>query len=255
MGILNLTPDSFSDGGRWKGPNAVKHALAMLDEGADIIDIGGESTRPGAAQVSADMEIARVMPVVAGLRSRTDAPISIDTMKPEVAQAAMIAGANIWNDVAGLTAPGALEKAAGMKAPVILMHMQGDPRTMQAAPSYSDVVAEVIAYLKERVAAARKAGVENIIVDPGIGFGKKLEHNLALLAATDRIAEEVKAPVLVGASRKSFIGKIDGSDASDRLGGSIAAALAAAQLGASFVRVHDVQETAQAIRVWRAMQG
>ncbi|MGD9966688.1 MAG: dihydropteroate synthase [Hyphomonadaceae bacterium] len=257
MGVLNVTPDSFSDGGVHGGA-AAPHALAMLEAGADLIDIGGESTRPGAANVDAGEEIARVVPVIAALRAATRAPISIDTMKPEVARAAVQAGANLWNDVAALTSPGALDTAAAMQRPVILMHMQGEPRTMQNDPRYEDVVAEVIAFLRARVAAAEAKGVEDIWVDPGIGFGKTLEHNLALLRHVARIAAETGRPVAVGASRKRFIAAIDerAKDAGkDRLGGSIAAALLAAQSGAAMVRVHDVAETVQALKVWRATQG
>lgn len=256
MGVLNMTPDSFSDGGKWAGAGAVAHALAMLKAGADIIDVGGESTRPGAAPVDAEAEIARVAPIVRALREATDAPIAIDTMKPDVARAAFEAGATIWNDVFALQAPGAVEIAAALKAPVILMHMQGEPRTMQADPRYGDVVAEVIAFLRERAALAEAAGVRDIWVDPGIGFGKTLAHNLALLNATARIHGETGKPVLIGASRKSFISKLDpGSDAgAGRIGGSVAAALLAAQNGAGMLRVHDVAETVQALKVWKATQ-
>ncbi|MDX2277203.1 MAG: dihydropteroate synthase [Hyphomonadaceae bacterium] len=252
MGILNVTPDSFSDGGKWDGASA-PHALAMLEAGADIIDIGGESTRPGAAPVDEREEIARVIPVLASLRAATKAPVSIDTMKPAVAVEAANMGANLWNDVTALRAPGALETAAALHAPVILMHMQGEPRTMQAAPHYEDVVGEVIAFLKERVAAAEARGLTRIWVDPGIGFGKTLEHNLALLRAIARIRAETGKPVVIGASRKSFISKLDpGADAAHRLGGSVAAALLAAQAGADMLRVHDVAETVQALKVWKA---
>jgi dihydropteroate synthase len=257
MGVLNLTPDSFSDGGKWARDGAIAHAVAMLQAGADLIDVGGESTRPGAAPVSEQDEIARVVPIVAALRAATDAPVSVDTMKPVVAQAAMAAGATVWNDVAALQAPGALAMAASLGRPVVLMHMQGEPRTMQANPHYEDVVRDVIAFLRARVAAAEAAGAVDIWVDPGIGFGKTLAHNLALLNATQRIADEVGKPVLVGASRKSFIAKIDpGADAATgRIGGSVAAALLAAQKGASMLRVHDVAETVQALKVWRALDG
>ena len=256
MGVLNVTPDSFSDGGKWEGA-AAPHALAMLEAGADIIDIGGESTRPGAEQVEAGEEIARIVPVIAALRSATKAPISVDTMKPAVAQAAANVGANIWNDVGALSAPGALETAAAMHAPVILMHMQGEPRTMQIEPRYDDVVAEVIAFLRARIAVAEARGLTKIWVDPGIGFGKTLAHNLALLKAVARIGAETGRPVVMGASRKSFIAKLDpGADAgSGRLGGSLAAALLAAQQGAAMLRVHDVAETVQALKVWRAVHG
>lgn len=256
MGVLNVTPDSFSDGGEAEGA-AAPRALAMLEAGADVIDIGGESTRPGAAPVDAAEEIARIAPVIAALRAATKAPISIDTMKPAVAKAAVDVGASIWNDVFALRWPGALDTAASLNRPVILMHMQGEPRTMQQAPQYADVVADVIAFLQARVAAAQAKGVSDIWVDPGIGFGKTLEHNLALLRSIARLRDEVGKPVLVGASRKSFIGKIDAAaaDASKgRLGGSISVALLAAQGGAAMVRVHDVAETVQALKVWRAIK-
>jgi len=258
MGVLNLTPDSFSDGGRWADGGATTHGLAMLDAGADLVDVGGESTRPGAEPVDEREEIARVVPVIAAMRAATRAPISIDTMKPSVAMAALSAGASIWNDVAALTAPGALETAAALHRPVILMHMQGEPRTMQQAPRYDDVVAEVVAFLRARVAAAADKGVADIWVDPGIGFGKSLEHNLALLNAIGRIGAETGRPVVVGASRKRFIAAIDegAKDAgAGRLGGSVAAALIAARNGAAMVRVHDVRETVQALKVWRAAHG
>jgi dihydropteroate synthase len=257
MGILNVTPNSFSDGGQWSGEVATARARAMLAAGADIIDVGGESTRPGAEPVGADEEIARIAPVIRALRSVTDAPISVDTMKPEVARAAMEAGATMWNDVLALQTPGALEEAARLRRPVVLMHMQGEPRTMQNAPSYGDVVTEVIAFLRERVAAAEAAGLGEIWVDPGIGFGKTLEHNLALLRNIARIRAETGKPILIGASRKRFIQAIDALavDAGrDRLGGSVAVAIWAARAGADIVRVHDVAETVQALKVWRAVE-
>lgn len=257
MGVLNVTPNSFSDGGRWIEDASTPHALEMLEAGADIIDVGGESTRPGANPVEEGEEIARVAPVIAALRAATKVPISIDTMKPAVARAAFAAGATIWNDVMALRAPGALDTAAAAHVPVVLMHMQGEPRTMQDNPRYDDVVGEVIAFLRARVAAAEAKGVRDIWIDPGIGFGKTLEHNLALIEATARIQHEVGRPVVVGASRKRFIAAIDprATDAGrDRLGGSVAAALFAAQHGAAVVRVHDVAETVQAIKVWRALE-
>jgi dihydropteroate synthase len=257
MGVLNFTPDSFSDGGAHAAA-AAPHALAMLEAGADITDVGGESTRPGAAPLDEGEEIARVVPVIAALRAATSAPISIDTMKPSVARAAMSAGASIWNDVAALQSPGALETAAALHRPVVLMHMLGEPRTMQDDPRYDDVVAEVIAFLRARAAAAEAKGVEDIWVDPGIGFGKTLEHNLALLNNVERITVETGRPVVIGASRKRFIAAIDQrakNAGRDRLGGSVAAALIAAQKGAAMVRVHDVAETVQALKVWRAMKG
>lgn len=252
MGVLNLTPDSFSDGGRWGGQAAVTRALEMIAAGADLIDVGGESTRPGAQPVDERSEIERVAPTIRAIRAKTDAPISIDTMKPAVALAAFAAGATIWNDVLALRAPGALETAVALKAPVILMHMKGEPRTMQADPVYADVVAEVTDFLAARVREAEQRGLTEIWVDPGIGFGKTLAHNLALLRAAEEMRAKIGRPVLIGASRKSFIGKIDASDAAGRLGGSVAAALLAAQHGADMVRAHDVAETAQALRVWRA---
>lgn len=253
MGVLNITPDSFSDGG---ADDHVARALAMVDSGADIIDIGGESTRPGAAPVSEADEIARVSPIISALREASDAALSIDTMKPSVARAAIGAGVAIWNDVSALKAPGALDVAVALRAPVILMHMQGEPRTMQQDPRYDDVVADVIGFLRARIAAATRAGIRDIWVDPGIGFGKTLDHNLALLANVARIGAETGKRVVIGASRKRFIQAIDerATDAGrDRLGGSIAAALIAAQNGAAMVRVHDVAETVQALKVWRAI--
>ena len=255
MGVLNVTPDSFSDGGADEGA-AAPRALEMIEAGADIIDVGGESTRPGAAPVDEREEIARIVPVIAALRAATKAPISIDTMKPGVAMAALAAGATIWNDVAALQAPGALETAATLHRPVILMHMKGEPRTMQDDPRYDDVVSEVIDFLRARVATAVDKGVSDIWVDPGIGFGKTLEHNLALLRNVRRIRDETGRPVVIGASRKRFIRAIDeraGDASKDRLGGSVAAALLAAQNGAAMVRVHDVAQTVQALKVWRAL--
>ncbi len=254
MGVLNMTPDSFSDGGL-NDVAAAPRALAMLDAGADIIDVGGESTRPGAAPVDEREEMMRVVPVIAALRAATRAPISIDTMKPSVAREAINAGATMWNDVNALRSPGAIETAASLHRPVVIMHMQGEPKTMQSDPRYDDVVAEVIAFLQARVRDAEAKGVTDIWVDPGIGFGKTLEHNLQLLRSVARIGEETRKPVLIGASRKRFINAIDerAKDAGrDRLGGSIAAALIAAQNNAAMVRVHDVADTVQALKVWRA---
>lgn len=255
MGVLNVTPDSFSDGGKWTGARAVEQGLAMAEAGADVIDVGGESTRPGAAPVDERAEIERVVPVIQGLRAKTDAPISIDTMKPAVALAACAAGASMWNDVLALRAPGALETAGQIGAPVILMHMRGEPRTMQDAPHYEDVVAEVISFLRARAEAAQRAGAPAVWVDPGLGFGKNLEHNLALLRAIPEIKRATGLPVLIGASRKSMIQRIEGviSDADARIGGSIALALHAALAGADMVRVHDVRESVQALKVWRAV--
>ena len=259
MGIVNVTPDSFSDGGlHADADTAIAHGLRLMAEGADIVDVGGESTRPGAKPVDAAEELRRVLPVVAAL-ARAGATVSIDTMKPEVARAAMAAGATIWNDVNGFASPGAVETAAALGCAVVVMHMQGEPRVMQADPRYGDVVEEVGDFLAARVAALAAAGVTDIRVDPGIGFGKSLEHNLALLRAIAALRARIARPVLIGASRKSFIGRIetrDGAVASKedaRLGGSLATALFAARQGADALRVHDVAETVQALRVARAM--
>ncbi|MEM6625796.1 MAG: dihydropteroate synthase [Pseudomonadota bacterium] len=260
MGIVNVTPDSFSDGGQLTSVKAARdHALRLVRDGADVLDIGGESTRPGADPVSEAEEISRVVPVVEALRRETDALISVDTMKPGVARAAVAAGASTWNDVSALSydADGPAI-AAALGTPVVLMHMQGAPRTMQASPHYDDVVAEVIAFLAERASLAQAAGVspDKIWVDPGIGFGKTLEHNLALIRATSRIKAETGKPLLFGASRKSFIAKIDSSatDPKDRLGGSLAAALFAADAGADMLRVHDVRETTQALALAQSLR-
>lgn len=259
MGIVNATPDSFSDGGRYLDPDAaLAHARRLIADGADILDIGGESTRPGAEPVPADQEIARVVPLIAALRAESDVVLSVDTMKPQVAQAAMAAGASIWNDVTALRhAPESAARAAELGCDVVLMHMQGEPGTMQAEPRYDDVVAEVADFLAERAEVAIWAGVarERIWLDPGIGFGKHMiRHNLPLLAGLDRIVA-LGFPVLLGASRKRFIGALDGDAGPDqRLGGSIAAALAGAAAGVAAVRVHDVRETVQALKVWNAIR-
>ncbi|RAK57518.1 dihydropteroate synthase [Phenylobacterium deserti] len=259
MGVVNVTPDSFSDGGRWLDPAAaLEHARQLIAQGADILDIGGESTRPGAEPVAAHEEIARVAPLIRAIRAESAVPISIDTMKPQVARAAVEAGADIWNDVtAGGFAADSLATAAELGCKIVLMHMQGEPRTMQHQPSYDDVVAEVTQHLAQRTDAALAAGVarEKIWVDPGIGFGKhSIAHNLPLLAHLDRLVS-LGFPVLLGVSRKRFIGALDDEAPPDqRLGGSIAAALAGAAAGVAAVRVHDVRETRQALRVWQAIQ-
>lgn len=260
MGVLNATPDSFSDGGRFLSlNNALTQARAMLAAGADVIDIGGESTRPGAAPVSQDEELARVIPIIRALREETAAPIAIDTMKAAVARAAIEAGATVWNDVSALRFEAdSLAVAADLGCPIVLMHMQGDPATMQRAPSYDDVVDEVLTFLDGRIAAAEHAGIphDRLWVDPGIGFGKTLEHNLELIRAIPLLRAETGCPVLLGASRKSFIAKLDvGADAGQRLGGSIAAALLSVEFGADMIRVHDVAETVQAVKVWQAVIG
>ena len=258
MGVINVTPDSFSDGGRFLSPDsALAQARALIAEGADLLDIGGESTRPGAAPVDAAEEIARVVPVIAALAAETDVPLSIDTMKPAVARAAVAAGASIWNDVSALTfSPDSPAVAADLGCQVVLMHMRGEPRTMQAAPRYEDVTAEVRRYLAERARVARAAGVagEAIWLDPGIGFGKTAAHSLTLLGQLDRIVA-LGFPVLLGVSRKSFLKAVDpaAEAATDRLGGSLAAALAGARAGVAAVRVHDVRETVQALATQAAI--
>jgi len=260
MGIVNVTPDSFSDGGRWASAQAaLEHALRLVEEGADVLDIGGESTRPGAAPVGAHEEIDRVVPVIGGLRARWAGAISIDTMKPAVARAAVAAGATMWNDVSALThGPDSAATAAELGCEVVLMHMKGEPRTMQDDPRYDDVVAEVRDHLAARAEAAIAAGVarDRIWLDPGIGFGKTLAHNMALTARLDALTA-LGFPVLYAASRKRTIQAIDprAVDASDRLGGSIALALAAARRGAGMVRVHDVRQTVQALKVQAAVDG
>jgi len=259
MGVINVTPDSFSDGGRFAdAPAALAQARKLIADGADMLDVGGESTRPGAAAVSEDEEIARVVPLIRAIRAESGVAISVDTMKPAVARAAVAAGAAMWNDVTALRhAPDSLATAAELGCDVVLMHMQGEPGTMQAEPRYGDVVAEVAAFLAARAEAAMAAGVarERIWLDPGIGFGKHmLDHNLPLLGGLERIVAP-GFPVLLGVSRKSFISAVDGGGrpADQRLGGSIAAALAGVAAGVAALRVHDVRETVQALRVWNAV--
>jgi len=257
MGVVNVTPDSFSDGGLYADPaDAIAHGLKLIAQGAALLDIGGESTRPGADSVPETEELRRVLPVIEGLRGK-GAALSIDTMKPAVARAAVAAGAELWNDVSALTAPGAMEAAAELDCRVVLMHMQGNPQTMQQNPSYEDPVREVGEFLAARAQAAVAAGVrrEHILVDPGIGFGKALEHNLSLLANLENIVV-LGFPVVLGVSRKRFVRAIDptAEDPHDRIGGSIAAALRGADAGVAILRAHDVRETAQALKVWEAMR-
>jgi dihydropteroate synthase len=251
MGVLNITPDSFSDGGEFLEPQrALDRALQMQEQGAAVIDIGGESTRPGAAPVSASDELKRVIPVIDALQAQLTVPISIDTRKPEVMQAAVAAGAGLINDVNALRAPGALQAAAASAAPVCLMHMRGEPRTMQTDPHYADVVEEVKAFLLQRVAACEAAGVgrERLLLDPGFGFGKTVEHNLRLLARLEELAAS-GLPVVVGLSRKSMIGKLLDLDIAERLPASIALAVLAVERGARLVRAHDVAATWQAVQM------
>ena len=254
MGIVNVTPDSFSDGGQFlDSAAAFRHGLELIEQGADVLDIGGESTRPGADDVSIEDELARVMPVIEKLAAISAVPISIDTRKPQVARRAMEAGATIWNDVTALEySADSIEVAAALNCDVILMHAQGGPKTMQDKPDYGDVVSEVFSYLAGRLEACLDNGIarEKIMVDPGIGFGKTLEHNLALMAHLGRFSEI--GPVLLGASRKRFIGAL--GEAPDRAAGSLAAAIAGAANGANMVRVHDVGATRQAFRVFQAIQ-
>jgi len=257
MGIVNVTPDSFSDGGRYFEPaQAISHGVKLVEEGADIIDVGGESTRPGARPVSGREEMERVIPVIRGLRRELSAPISVDTYKADVARAALDEGADMVNDISALRFdPAMAPLVAAEKVPVVLMHMQGTPRTMQQRPHYRDVVEEVKEFLRDQIRYAVQSGVdlERIIIDPGIGFGKELEHNLALLRALPALAD-LGRPVLVGPSRKTFIGKILDAGPEERLEGSLAAAVAAVLGGASVIRTHDVKEARRAIRVADAMR-
>ncbi len=257
MGILNVTPDSFSDGGDFISPDsAISHAEQMLLEGADIIDVGGESTRPGADAVSEQEELERVIPVIEAITQRIPAIVSIDTSKPVVMREAVAAGAGMVNDVMALQAPGAMAVAQELAVPVCLMHMQGRPRTMQKDPAYSDVLSDISAFFQQRVAECLVAGIsrERLILDPGFGFGKTLEHNLALLAGLGGFGK-LGLPLLVGISRKSMLGTIlDGASADDRLYGSLAAAVMAVERGASIVRVHDVKPTVDALKVVTAIK-
>ncbi len=256
MGVLNVTPDSFSDGGLHAGvTSAVACGRRMAEEGAAIIDVGGESTRPGAAPVTVAEELARVIPVIEGLARSVPIPISVDTSKPEVMRAAVAAGARMINDVRALRLPGALEAAAGSGAALCLMHMQGEPGDMQADPRYADVVAEVAAFLADRVRACVEAGVarERLCIDPGIGFGKRPEHNLALLRGLAGLVRS-GVPVLVGVSRKALIGMITGRATGERLAGSVALAALAAERGASIVRAHDVAATVDAVKIGAALR-
>lgn len=255
VGIVNVTPDSFSDGGCWGDAQAaIAHGLKLRDEGADILDVGGESTRPGAAEVPAAEEIRRVLPVIEAL-ARRGCVVSVDTMKPEVMRAALDAGAAMVNDVMALRAPGALETVVASGAAVCLMHMQGTPRQMQQAPRYSDVVAEVDDFLRERVAACGTAGIgrERLVIDPGFGFGKTLAHNLALLRQLPRLVGS-GVPVMAGLSRKSMLGALTGRDVGQREYAGVAAHLAAVARGARLLRVHDVAAMRDALAVWNAVE-
>jgi dihydropteroate synthase len=254
MGVVNVTPDSFSDGGRHYAPAAaLEHAARLAEDGAAIVDIGGESTRPGAAAVETAVELRRVLPVVERLADQLAIPVSVDTRNPEVMRQALASGASMVNDVSALAAPGALEAIAAGTAAVCLMHMQGEPATMQAAPRYGDVVDEVRRFLRGRVQACLEAGIsrERLAIDPGFGFGKTLEHNVALLAGLSAIASD-GLPVLAGLSRKRMIGLLTGRGEGERLAGSLAAAVVAASNGARIIRAHDVRETVDALAVLAA---
>jgi dihydropteroate synthase len=257
MGIVNATPDSFSDGGfAFRPADALSRAEGLISDGADILDIGGESSRPGAAIVGVDEETRRVVPVVEALAARVAIPISVDTTKPQVARLALEAGACILNDITALSDPAMLSLAAEYEAGVVLMHMQGTPQTMQVDPRYDDVVSEVLAYLADRIAVAESAGIprERIAIDPGIGFGKRKSHNLALLRDLGRFTT-LGCAVLVGVSRKGFLGKITGRDVMNRSTATVVCSLAAIQKGAGIVRVHDVGEMVDAVKVWGAVHG
>jgi len=255
VGIVNVTPDSFSGDGLAGSPDAaVAHGLKLVEEGADALDVGGESTRPGAGEVPLDEELRRVLPVVERLARETAVPVFIDTSRPEVMRAAVGAGAGLINDVRALRREGALDAAASLKVPVCLMHMQGEPATMQDDPRYDDVVAEVHRFLAERIFACEMSGIpkKRIVVDPGFGFGKTLDHNLALLRQLARLSD-LGVPVLAGLSRKGMIGTLTGRGQGQRVHGSVAAALIAAQNGAKLVRAHDVGATVDALKVWHAV--
>ncbi|MGI9222935.1 MAG: dihydropteroate synthase [Woeseiaceae bacterium] len=255
MGILNVTPDSFSDGGKFLARDtALRHAESMAAAGASIIDIGGESTRPGAGEISAQEELDRVLPVVESLAGGLDAAVSIDTSRPRVMREAIAAGAAMINDVRALRGDGALDAAAELQVPVCLMHMQGRPRTMQASPHYDDVVADVVNFLAERISACREAGLDEalLIVDPGFGFGKMRQHNIELLANLRQLAR-LGRPILAGLSRKATLGELTGRKVDDRMPASVAAAVIAVTRGADIVRVHDVRETVDALRIAAAI--
>lgn len=256
MGVLNVTPDSFSDGGRFAAFDAaLEHAERMVEAGAALIDIGGESTRPGAHAVSEAEELRRVIPVIEALRARVNVPISIDTSKPLVMRHAVEAGASLINDVYALRASGALEAAAALPAAVCLMHMQGEPRTMQANPVYTDVVADVRAFMQARIDACEAAGIglNRLVLDPGIGFGKQLQHNLALLAHLPELRVK-SCPLLIGVSRKSMFGALLGRGIEERLAGGLAIAAASVLAGASIIRTHDVPQTVDAVKVAAALK-
>jgi dihydropteroate synthase len=257
MGVVNVTPDSFSDGGRWpSAQDASAHAVRLAEQGADLLDVGGESSRPGAEPVSAEEERRRVIPAIEAIVAGTSRPVSVDTAKPEVARAALEAGASVVNDIGGLRDPAMARVLAETDAGLVLMHMAGTPRTMQLRPRYEDVVVEVYDYLARQVDSAGTMGIERgrIAIDPGIGFGKTIEHNLLILRGLRRFAN-LGCAVLVGTSRKGFLGTITGRPVEDRVSGSVTSSLAALANGADVVRVHDVGPMVDAIKVWGAVQG
>lgn len=256
LGVVNVTPDSFSDGGRHATLDAaVAYGLQLVEEGADALDVGGESTRPGADEVSVEMEISRVVPVIERLLKETDVPVSVDTSKPEVMRAAVAAGAGLINDIYALRRDGALQAASELGVPVILMHMQGEPRSMQDAPHYDDVIGEIRRFLADRVFACELAGIKKsrLVLDPGFGFGKTLDHNLALLARLDEFSD-LGLPLMAGMSRKHMIGQITGRKVDARVAGSVAAHLLAAERGASLLRTHDVAPLRDALAVLEALR-
>lgn len=256
MGIVNVTPDSFSDGGQYDTlASAVAHAENLLKEGADILDIGGESTRPGATYVPVDEEIRRVVPVIQALSS-LNVPLSIDTRKPEVMAAAIDAGVDIVNDISALEGSGSIDLLASTKVGICLMHKQGDPQTMQLAPSYQNVVSEVTDYLANRIQQVLSAGVakNRIVVDPGFGFGKTLEHNIALFQSINTMTQQLSTPFLIGVSRKKMLGEITGHELRERMMSSVVAAVLAVEKGAAIVRVHDVRETVDALKLWKVLK-
>jgi dihydropteroate synthase len=255
MGILNVTPDSFSDGGLFNDVDAgVAHGKKMVSDGADLIDVGGESTRPGAMPLSEKEEIARVLPVLTQLLHEVSVPISIDTYKPLVADACLKTGAHLINDITGMINPQMRKVVAKHKAPVILMHMKGTPKTMQQDPTYPDLLGEITAFFQKQITTGRKEGIQQIIIDPGIGFGKTVEHNLQILKHLS-VFKTLRCPICVGPSRKSFIGTITGLSVKERLEGTLAAVTVAIMNGANIVRVHDVSECKRAVQIIDAIQG
>ncbi|MEF8832713.1 MAG: dihydropteroate synthase [Candidatus Thermoplasmatota archaeon] len=256
MGVLNVTPDSFYEGGEYERvEEAVERGIAMAEEGADIIDIGGESTRPGSDRISVEKELERILPVIEELDSKLDIPISVDTYKPKVAEEAVEAGADIVNDVFGLRKEGMAEKISELDVPIIIMHMQGTPKNMQKSPQYEDVIDDITEYFYERIEFAKDKGIkeENIILDPGIGFGKKLNHNLEIIRRLDEFCS-LGHPILLGASRKSFLGEILGKEAENRLFGSLAVSTLAVEKGVSILRVHDLMENKDVVKTVEAVE-